>query len=380
MKRIAVLGATGSIGKSSLDIISRDKNNFEIVLLSAHSNRGELEQLSRQFPNATCVLTGEAGGKEKLLCAIAKTNADITINGITGSAGLEPSLAAIESGSDLALANKETIVMAGELVLRRAKEKNVNIIPVDSEHSAIFHLLNFFSQQPPAGAQRNDNLINEIILTASGGPFRKLTRQEMEKVTVEDALSHPTWKMGPKITIDSASMANKGLEIIEACVLFNMNHEKIKVVIHPQSIVHSMVRLCNGVIYAQASRPDMRHPIHDALYWPQTTPCVLESLSFDSLTLEFEKPDTEKFPMLNLARKAALYGAFYPCAYNAANEEAAAAFLNRRINFTDIPKITEHVLEADWSGGHFELDAVLKADADARLRSSSFIKNTEQLR
>ena len=392
MKRISVLGATGSIGKSSLDIISRDKNNFDIVLLSAHSNCGELENLSRQFPSAVCLLTGEKGGKEKLLSAIADANADITINGITGSAGLEPSLAVIESGSDLALANKETIVMAGQLVLRRAKEKNVNIIPVDSEHSAVFHLLyrEFLNSRISQGftkeeycrgilAEENvrsyfNSLVNEIILTASGGPFRKLSKPEMENVTAEDALVHPTWKMGPKITIDSASMANKGLEIIEANALFNLPPEKIKVVIHPQSIVHSMIRLCNGVIYAQASKPDMRHPIHDALYWPKTMPSALDSLNFDSLVLEFEKPDMEKFPMLKLAWEAARYGALFPCAYNAANEEAAAAFLNRRIGFLDIPKITEYVLEADWSCEHINLDAVLKADTEARQKAESYIK------
>jgi len=381
MKRIAVLGATGSIGKSSLDIISRNKNDFEAVLLCARSNRRGLEQLSRQFPSAVCVLTSETDGAEKLISAIANANADITINGISGSAGLEPSLAAIESGSDLALANKETIVMAGQLVLRRAKEKNVNIIPVDSEHSAIFHLLK--REELYHGVSRNfteeedksnyNNIISEIILTASGGPFRKLTLKEMEKASVEDALSHPTWKMGPKITIDSASMANKGLEITEACVLFGMPPEKIKVVIHPQSIVHSMVRLCNGSVYAQLSKPDMRHPIHDALYWPKTTPLALENLCFDSLTLEFEKPDMEKFPMLNLAWKAAKRGALFPCAYNAANEEAVAAFLNHKINFTGIPEIAEHVLEADWSYQPDNLESVLKADSKARQIALSYI-------
>ncbi|MCL2243749.1 MAG: 1-deoxy-D-xylulose-5-phosphate reductoisomerase [Treponema sp.] len=394
MKRIAVLGATGSIGKSSLDVISRDKENFEVVLISAHSSREELERLSRQFPSAVCVFSGDTGGKEKLLTAIKNANACLIINGISGSPGLEPSLAAIESGAALALANKETIVMAGRLVLRRAKEKNVNVIPVDSEHSAIFHLLQreIFNHSASQGITREDfynrasqgfmeediksylnNHVSEIILTASGGPFRKFSLKEMESVTAKDALTHPTWKMGPKITIDSASMANKGLEIIEACVLFNMPPEKIKVVIHPQSIVHSMVRLCNGALYTQASIPDMRHPIHDALYWPETKPSSLESLSFDSLTLEFEKPDTEKFPMLNLARKAAQYGALFPCAYNAANEEAVAAFLNGRIRFTDIPKVTEYALEADWSLKYDDLETVLKADNEARERALSFI-------
>jgi len=368
-KRVAVLGATGSIGKNSLDVISRNSNKFEVVLLSAHSSRRELEELSNRCPCAVCVLSGEEGGKEKLLDAISRVNADITINGISGGAGLEPSLAAIEAGSNLALANKETIVMAGQLVFRLAKEKNVKIIPVDSEHSAIFHLI-----EAHAGRDSVEEVISEIILTASGGPFRNLTPKEMESVRVQDALAHPTWKMGPKITVDSASMANKGLEIIEACAFFNMPPEKIKVVVHPQSIVHSMVRLCNGVIYAQLSMPDMRHPIHDALHWPQTAPSNFETLNFDSLTLEFEKPDSEKFPMLSLAREAAARGGLYPCVYNAANEEAAAAFLDHKIGFLDIHRITGYVLEEDWPTGRLDKQTILKADADARLRAVSYLK------
>ena len=368
-KRIAVLGATGSIGKSSLDIISRDTETFETVLLTARSSRSKLEELSKQFPAAVCVLADDPNGKQNLLTAIAETKPDITINGISGAAGLEPSLAAINAGSHLALANKETIVMAGDLAIRSAKEKNVNIIPVDSEHSAIFHLLRFFAEQ-----DRKSENVSEIILTASGGPFRNLSLKDMEKVTVKDALAHPTWNMGQKITIDSASMANKGLEIIEACVFFNMPGEKIKVVIHPQSIVHSMIRLCNGVIYAQLSKPDMRHPIHDAIYYPVTTKSTLEPISFDSLTLEFSKPDPDKFPMLKYAWEAAKQGALYPCAYNAANETAVTAFLEQKIGFLDIPKITEHVLQADWSAGSLDLETVLRADADARRRAKSLIQ------
>jgi len=363
-KRVAILGATGSIGKNSLDVISRDRENFEVVLLSAHFRRSELEELASQWESAICVISGEEGGNEKLFDAIKNVQADITINGISGGAGLKPSIAAIESGSDLALANKETVVMAGELVFHLAKEKNIKIIPVDSEHSAIFHLIEAHGKQE----------ISEIMLTASGGPFRKMSLKEMEKVSPKDALAHPTWKMGPKITIDSATMANKGLEIIEACAFFSMPPEKIKVVIHPQSVVHSMVKLCNGVIYAQLSRPDMRYPIHDALYWPKTTPSDFNPLNFDSLTLEFERPDAEKFPMLNLAREAASRGGLYPCAFNAANEEAVGAFLNGAIGFLEISKITNFVLENDWSGDCRELESVLKTDADARLKAVSYLK------
>jgi len=374
-KRIAILGATGSIGKSALDIISRDNENFEVVLLSAHTNEKKLEELTVNYPNAAKILTGESNeGMDKLLNVIAEIKPDITINGITGAAGLKPSLAAINSGSHLALANKETIVMAGFLTMSLAKEKNINIIPVDSEHSAVFHLIrNISYSEYTEKKDRKSDIISEILLTASGGPFRNLSIDEMRNVTVQDALAHPTWNMGPKITIDSASMANKGLEIIEACVFFNMPPEKIKVVIHPQSIVHSMIRLCSGVIYAQLSKPDMRHPIHDAIYWPHTTPSALEPVSFDSLTLEFSKPDMVKFPMLTHALNAAKQGDLYPCAYNAANEIAAAAFLNKKIKFTDIPKITENVLQSDWSGDCMNLDAILKADAEARSKANSQI-------
>jgi 1-deoxy-D-xylulose-5-phosphate reductoisomerase len=363
-RRIAVLGATGSIGKSSLDIISRNSDNFEIVLLSAHCRRRELDALKTQWPSAVCVLTGEDGGKEKLLLAIKNSSADMIINGISGGAGLEPSLAAVEAGANLALANKETVVMAGKLVFRLAEEKNVKIIPVDSEHSGVFNLLN----------AHNNAEISEIILTASGGPFRKLSLKEMENVTVRDTLAHPTWNMGKKITVDSASMANKGLEIIEACSFFNVHPDKIKVAVHPQSVVHSMIRLCNDVVYAQLSKPDMRHPIHDALYWPGASPLNLEPLNFDCLTLEFEKPDTEKFPMLSLAREAAGRGGLYPCAFNGANEEAVKAFLDEKIGFLDIAAVTAGVLEKDWAFDYGDLQTVLKADADSRQLALSRIE------
>jgi len=362
-KKIAILGATGSIGKSAVDIISRDNENFEVILLSAHSNRYELKKLSDKFPEAVCILTQTSPGDEKLLMSIEELKPDITINGIAGAAGLLPSLAAINAGSQLALANKETIVIAGPLVTRRAKEKNVKIIPVDSEHSAVFHLIQ----------RENIDNISEIILTASGGPFRNFSMEQMRDVTVEDALNHPTWNMGKKITIDSASMANKGLEIIEACVLFNVSAEKIKVVIHPQSIIHSMIRLCNGAVYAQMYKPDMRHPIHDAVYYPQTKSNSLEPLNFDALSLEFFKPDTQKFPMLKFAYDAAKLKGFYTCAYNAANEIAVWAFLERKIKFLDIFSITEQVLQSDWSGDEYDLEAILSADKKARAKAESII-------
>jgi 1-deoxy-D-xylulose-5-phosphate reductoisomerase len=377
-KKIAVLGATGSIGKSALDVIGRDKDNFEVVLLSAHRNGEALAEAGKLWPRAVTVLSGESDGKEKLLAAITRSDADITLNGISGAAGLEPSIAVIESGSAfaLALANKETMVMAGPLVIGLANKNKVNIIPVDSEHSAIFHLIEAHGVSSTEG----DNSLDEIILTASGGPFRGYSIEEMEKVTPQAALAHPTWNMGPKITIDSASMANKGLEVIEAVRLFGLPPEKIKVVIHPQSIVHSMIRMKDGAVYAQLSRPDMRLPIHKALYWPKTAPSEFGRLDFDSpslegsLALEFSKPDTEKFPLLAYAYEAVRKGGLYPCAYNAANEAAVGAFLEGRIGFLDIGRITRYVLDKDWSKEPSDLASVMEADRHARIMAEKEIR------
>ena len=374
-KRVAVLGATGSIGKNALDVIARgqddDKNNgdFEVALLTAHSRSDELAELGRLYPGAVIVLSGATGGRESLLAAIANSGANMTLNGISGAAGLEPSMAAIEAGSNLALANKETLVMAGPLVLRRADEKKIKIIPVDSEHSALFHLIE----------AHGADALDEIILTASGGPFRNHSLAEMEKVSPQAALAHPTWNMGAKITIDSASMANKGLEVIEAARLFNLPPEKIKVVIHPQSIVHSMIRMKDGAVYAQLSQPDMRLPIHKALYWPSVpslegAPSGFGRLDFDLLTLDFYQPDTEKFPLLALAYEAVKRGGLYPCAYNAANEAAVGAFLAGRIGFLDIGRITRYVLDRDWSAEPGDIASVMEADRRTRTITEKELK------
>ena len=382
-KRVAVLGATGSVGKSAVDVISRCTDDFELVLLSAHKDRQGLEKLGRDWPGAARVLSGGSGGREQLFAAIAESKAHITINGIAGAVGLEPSMAVIEAGSDLALANKETVVMAGSLVFKRAAEQKVNILPMDSEHSAIFHLIRreavstetLRTGEPWNAVPLPKTELDEIILTASGGPFRKWSLEEMKDVSPEAALAHPTWKMGPKISVDSASMANKGLEIIEAARFFNMPPEKIKVVIHPQSIVHSMIRLKDGAVYAQLSRPDMKLPIHQALYWPDNKPTCFGRLDFESLTLEFEKPDTKRFPMLALARETVRQGGLYPCAYNGANEAAVAAFLNREIGFLDIPRIVAYVLERDWSGEPADIAPVLEADTQAKTMAIAFMKD-----
>ncbi|MDR2784443.1 MAG: 1-deoxy-D-xylulose-5-phosphate reductoisomerase [Treponema sp.] len=385
-KRVAILGATGSIGKNALDILRAGKNDFEPVLFSGYRDVPGLLALAKEYPAAALALSGgdcgssdcadlaRAGacfGREGLLRSIAECGADIAVNAIAGAAGLEPSLAALEAGADLALANKETIVMAGELVFALAKRKQARIIPVDSEHSAVFSLLEAHGRDQTA----------EILLTASGGPFRKKPQEELERITPKEALNHPTWNMGPKITIDSATLANKGLEVIEAAKLFDMDTERIKVVVHPQSIVHSMVRLRDGAVYAQLSRPDMRLPIHNALYYPEVTPQPFGHLDFDSLTLEFEKPDYGRFPMLALAYEASRGGGMYPAVYNAANEAAVSAFTENRAGFSDIPRIVSFVLQDDWNSGTAfsgadsaeTLRAILETDRLAREKAEKFI-------
>jgi 1-deoxy-D-xylulose-5-phosphate reductoisomerase len=372
-KRVAVLGATGSIGKSAMDVLRDQKDRFQPVLLTARSDAKGLLKLKEEFPAALTALADNAAaegarfdftGGDGLLNAIAACEADIAVNGVSGAAGLEPSVAVIKAGADLALANKETIVMAGRIVFALAAEKKVRVIPVDSEHSALFKLIE---------AHGKDN-VSEIILTASGGPFREYSRETLSGVTPKEALAHPTWNMGPKITVDSATLANKGLEVIEAAGLFGFPPEKIKVAIHPQSVVHSMVRLKDGAVYAQMSKPDMRLPIHEALTWPETVCSPFGVLDFASLSLTFEKPDLERFPMLALAYQALSCGEFLSVAYNAANETAVDAFLKEKINFLEIPRIVGYVLDKSVNSGKRleSIEAILAADREARKMAEDF--------
>ena len=363
-KKIIVLGATGSIGSSCMDIARRFPDRFAVVGLSAHTDRNGLSALASEFSVSRPVLSGFQG-QDALLEMIRDTEADIVVNGIAGASGLMPSRVALESGKDLALANKETIVMAGPLIQKLAAEKGRKLLPVDSEHSAVFNLIHAFGKES----------ISEIILTASGGPFRTWDSARIAKATREDALKHPTWSMGSKITIDSASMANKGLEVIEACRLFDVPPDRVKVVVHPQSLVHSLVRTTDGVLYAQISKPDMRHPILSALTWPEYVANHLEPLSLESLCeMRFEPPRYADFPLLGLAYRAAGLGGLYTVAYNAANEVAVAAFLDGAIPFTALASTTAKVLERDWARECGTFEEILEADALARDAASDAIK------
>lgn len=362
-KRVVVLGATGSIGSSTVDCIKKHPDLFEMAAFSAYSDTEGFERLRAEFPGAAGVLVSR-DGEDALLSMISGVGADIAVNGIAGAAGLFPSKAVLESGKDLALANKETAVMAGNLIIPLAEKHGRKILPVDSEHSAVFHLIEALGK----------DAVDEIILTASGGPFRTWEAGKIARATVRDALRHPTWEMGSKITVDSASLANKGLEVIEACVLFGFEPEKVKVAVHPQSLVHSFVRTKNGDLYAQASYPDMRRPILSALQWPEQKPNALEKLVFDfPCEMTFEPPRRDVFPLLGIAYKAAALKGGYPIAFNAANEEAVKAFLAGRFPFSGLAETTAAVMENDWSGTPADFETVADVDARAREKARAHI-------
>lgn len=371
MKKVLILGATGSIGKSSVEIMRSESERFSVCGLSANSKRNELEALGKEF-NCPTTLTNSEGndGIEKL---IEKSKPDIIINGIAGSAGLTPSIIALEHGIDLALANKESVVMAWPLISKMAKKTGAKILPVDSEHSAIFTLIN------QSGAENLD----KIMITASGGPFRTFDSEKLKTVTVKDALKHPTWNMGVKITIDSATLGNKGLEVIEACRLFNVKPNQVQVVIHPQSVIHSLIRTKDGIVYGQFSEPDMKHPILQALDYPEVKSNFMRPFDLtDDLfleedgkrTLTFEKPRAKDFPMLNLAFKAAEKDNAYTIAFNAANEIAVQAFIDGKIGFLDISEIVSKTLENDWSNEIRDVGDVFEADSQARILATNNIE------
>lgn len=376
-KRIIVLGCTGSIGKSTLELVREFPDLFEVVGLQAHSNEKQLLDLGKEFSCTQLCLTGKNigadvlnsriiyYGKSSVNNLIKYTEADIVVNGISGAEGLIPSVTTLKTGKNLALANKETMVLAGSIVKKIAQENNVKILPVDSEHSAIFSLIE------KCGIENIDN----ITITASGGAFKNLSKEELENVTLEQALTHPTWNMGPKITIDSATLANKGLEVIEANQLFGLPSEKINVVIHPQSLIHSFVQTKDGALYAQISKPDMRHPILTALTYPDVIENSLDKIDFSkAFQMEFLPPRFEDFPMLNLAYDALNKGGSYSIVYNAVNEIAVAAFRNKQIKFTDIAKTVAKVMALDWSKTCTEIEEVVQIDYEARNKALQALK------
>lgn len=378
-KRVVVLGATGSIGDSTLKVAHDIPERMEVVGLAANSNVEKLATAANKTRAPAVCLVDESKidilkskleyrpqifvGQDGLREIARLENADMVLIAIVGTAGLHPALDAIESGKDLAVASKEILVMAGEAVTNAAQKRGVRILPVDSEHNAIFQCLDGRASE-----------VRRIILTASGGPFRETPREKLEYVTVEEALKHPTWNMGPKITIDSATLFNKGLEMIEAHWLFGVGMDRVEVVIHPQSIVHSMVEFADGSTLAQLSYSNMCFPIQYAVTWPDRVPNTLPPLDFSTLNkLEFEIPRYEDFPALYLARCAGETGGTLPAVMNAANEIAVAAFLGRQIRFPQIWGTVGQVMDRHRTVAHPDLDAILAADQWARAEATAAI-------
>jgi 1-deoxy-D-xylulose-5-phosphate reductoisomerase len=358
---IAILGSTGSIGRSTLQVLARQRERFRVVALTAHSNAELLERQAAEWRPAYVGLVNGGGGMgsgtECLVEAATHPDVRIVVNGIVGAAGLEATLGALRAGKRVALANKETLVMAGALMTRAAREHGVRLLPVDSEHSAIFQCL--------VGASPRE--VRRLVLTASGGPFRGWSRAALEGVTVAQALRHPTWRMGAKITIDSATLMNKGLEVLEAHWLFGVPFERIDVVVHPQSIVHSMVEFVDRSVLAQLSMPDMGIPILYALTHPDRLPCPAPALDLVQLgSLTFEAPDEAAFPCLALARRAGRAGGAAPLVLNAANEVAVAGFLDGRCGFMDIPRLIGDALDTHAGAAAADLGACLDLDGTVR--------------
>jgi 1-deoxy-D-xylulose-5-phosphate reductoisomerase len=373
-KRLAILGSTGSIGTSTLDVVARFPERFTVAALTAGRNIRRLaEQVIAFRPELVAVRDAEGAadlrrrlpadlaveirhGDDGFAAAAGQVEVDMVVVAVVGAAGLMPTLAAIDAKRDVALANKETLVMAGALVMSRAAAAGVRLLPVDSEHSAIFQCLN--------GNRSAD--LERILLTASGGPFRQWPAHRLEAVVPEQALAHPNWKMGPKITIDSATLMNKGLEVIEAVHLFAVPPERIEVLVHPQSIIHSMVAFVDGSVMAQMGVPDMRTAIAYALSHPERLPLAQPLPDWTGGPLTLEAPDLQKFPSLRLAFEACRAGGTFPAVLNAANEVAVEAFLARRIGFTDIPRHVAEALEAHHGNAGPDLAAILEADRWAR--------------
>ena len=380
MKKIAVLGSTGSIGTQTLDIARKNKDDLKITVLAAGSNVSLIEEQIREFRPEIAVLFNEEkanelktkvsdidvkilSGMDGMLEAATYENVDTVVTSMVGMIGIKPTIAAIKAGKDIALANKETLVTAGHIIMPLIKEYGVSLLPVDSEHSAIFQSMN----------GENRKRISKILLTASGGPFRGRSFDELKNVTLEDALKHPNWAMGQKITVDSATLVNKGLEVMEAAWLFEVPISKIQVVVHPQSVIHSMVEYEDTAVIAQLGCPDMRLPIQYALFYPDRRFLDAKQLDFFEMkSLTFEKPDIETFKGLKYAMDAAGDGGSMPTVFNAANEEAVAMFLKKQIGFLDIYRIIEQSMERHTVIKNPDIDTVLSVEKDTR----EFIRNS----
>ncbi len=372
MKKIAVLGSTGSIGTQTLEIV-RQNRDLDVVALAAGSSVEKMEQQIREFSPRIAAMWDEKACRDlrervadtdvKVLCGMeglleiaVMEEAEVLVTAIVGMIGIRPTIAAIESGKTIALANKETLVTAGHIIMPLAEKKGVSILPVDSEHSAVFQSMN----------GENKKRVQKILLTASGGPFRGKNRGELKNMQVEDALKHPNWAMGRKITVDSATMVNKGLEVMEAKWLFGVDLDRIEVVVHPQSIIHSMVEYEDGAVMAQLGMPDMKLPIAYALFYPDRRPMEGKRVDFFQLgTLTFEKPDMETFTGLKLAFAAAKQGGSMPTVYNAANEKAVHLFLERKIGFMQIPELIEASMERHRIIERPDVEEILQAEREA---------------
>jgi 1-deoxy-D-xylulose-5-phosphate reductoisomerase len=389
-KRVVILGATGSIGESAQKVARDIPHRMEIVGLAAKTNALKLAAQANEFrPAAVCLVDETKLGElhanlsyapeifagEEGLCEIAAlANGEMVLIAVVGTGGLRPALAAVEAGKDLAVASKEILVMAGETVMQAAAQKNVRVLPVDSEHNAIFQCLDGPGAEEAERRTPDVSAVRRLILTASGGPFRETAASEFVRLTPAQASRHPTWNMGPKITIDSATLFNKGLEMIEARWLFGVEMARVEVVIHPQSIVHSMVEFTDGSILAQLSHSDMCFPIQYAVTWPERVANSLAPLDFGRLgKLEFATPRYDDFPALRLARQAGETGGTMPAVLNAANEVAVAAFLEGRIPFPGIWQLVEKIMNRHASIADASLDAILAADQEARARAAALI-------
>lgn len=381
MKNISLLGSTGSIGRQTIEVAAANPDKLKIRTLVAHHSDELLEEQIKAVEPDFAVLTDKEAaarltaryhgkteilaGEEGLLAAATYEKVDTVLASMVGYAGLRPTMAAIKCGKNIALANKETLVAGGSLVMNAVREHGVSLTPVDSEHSAIFQSLR-------GGGEKE---VKRLLITASGGPFRGRKRAELENVTLAQCLNHPNWSMGKKITVDSSTLANKGLEVIEAHWLFAMPYEKIDVVVHPQSIVHSLVEFCDGSVIAQLGEPDMRLPIQYALSWPERYPYSFEQLDLVRAgTLTFEAPDLEAFPSLRIAIDCGKAGGTLPCAFNAANEEAVYAFLDDKIRYLDIPYITAKVTELHKNILQPTIEDIEETDSWARIAAQQVVR------